>query len=180
VKFGTAVEFFFCHFAAKDYNVESIKTWLSDRSHIMSYVRDVLREKGRDVATIAPYETVLAAVQKMHERRVGAVVVVVDDVQIVGIFTERDLLNRVVAVGKEPPATPVEEVMTDRVAACTPDTTLAACRTAMTKNKMRHLPVVDDGQLVGIISSGDILARELADQDETIRYLHEYMHGAAS
>jgi CBS domain-containing protein len=142
----------------------------------MSYVRDVLKEKGGAVATVGPGETVIAAVQKMHERHVGAVVVI-DQSRVIGIFTERDLLNRVVAVKKDPTNTRVEDVMTERVAACTSDTLLSSCRTAMTKNKMRHLPVVEDGKLVGIISSGDILARELADQDETIRYLHEYMHG---
>jgi CBS domain-containing protein len=96
---------------------------------------------------------------------------------IAGIFTERDLLNRIVAARRDADVTPVDEVMTERVAFCEPDTTLESCRTTMTRNKLRHLPVVHDGRLVGIISSGDILARELHDQEETIRYLHEYMHG---
>ena len=97
--------------------------------------------------------------------------------KIAGIFTERDLLNRVVATGLDPAATPVRDVMTTKLAVCTRDTTIEECRSAMTRNKMRHLPVVESGSLVGIISSGDILSRELVDQEETIRYLHEYMHG---
>jgi IMP dehydrogenase len=143
----------------------------------MSRVQDVLNAKGSTVvATIELRATVLEATVKMHERHIGALVVLNGD-DIVGIFTERDLLNRVVAVGREPSETFVRDVMTPRVAVCTRDTTLSACRTAMTRNKMRHLPVVEDGRLIGIISSGDILARELEDQEETIRYLHEYMHG---
>ena len=142
----------------------------------MSRVQDVLNTKGSDVATIRLDANVLDAARGMHERHIGALVVL-DGGNIVGIFTERDLLNRVVAVGRDPSATQVRDVMTARVAICTRDTTLSACRTAMTRNKMRHLPVVEDGRLIGIISSGDILARELEDQEETIRYLHEYMHG---
>ena len=88
-----------------------------------------------------------------------------------------DVLNRVVAEHKDPAQTPVREVMTTKIACCEQSTTLEACRTVMTKNKIRHLPVIENGKLVGMISSGDILARELKEQEETIRYLHEYMQG---
>lgn len=142
----------------------------------MSLVRHVLEVKGASVATIEIKETVLIAAKRMHERHIGALVVMNGD-SIKGIFTERDLLNRVIANGLDPAKTPVQEVMTARVAFCTRDTSLEACRSAMTKNKMRHLPVVEEGKLMGIISSGDILARELKDHEETIRYLHEYMQG---
>lgn len=142
----------------------------------MSRVRDVLRRKGSSVVTVPVSATALDAAHRMHERHIGAVIVLDDD-RIAGIFTERDLLNRVVAVDRDPADTPVAEVMTEKVAVCSPDTTLEECRTAMTRNKMRHLPVMEEGRLIGIISSGDILARELQEQEETIRYLHEYMHG---
>jgi len=143
----------------------------------MSFVRDVLRDKGRDVATIDREATVREAAERMHQRHIGALVVLSGG-QVVGIFTERDLLNRVVAKGLDPDGTGIGEVMTDRVAFCTSDTPLSVCRTAMTQNRIRHLPVMEDGRLSGMISSGDILARELADHQETIRYMHEYMHGA--
>ena len=142
----------------------------------MSLVRAVLERKGSEVATIDVGASALDAAKRMHERHIGALVVM-DGEQVAGIFTERDLLNRVVAVAKDPAGTVVRDVMTAKVAACTCDTTVEECRSAMTKNKMRHLPVVEGGKLVGIISSGDILARELVDQEETIRYLHEYMQG---
>jgi len=144
----------------------------------MSLVSNILEKKGKHVITVPRSATVLDAARKMHQHHVGAVLVM-DESRIVGIFTERDLLNRVVAVEKDPAATPVSEVMTDRVAVCTAATTLEECRAAMTRNKMRHLPVMDGDRLVGIITSGDILARELQDQEETIRYLHEYMLGPA-
>mgnify|MGYP002623893062 CR=1 FL=1 len=142
----------------------------------MSLVRQVLDKKKGDVATIDRDASVQEAADLMHSRHIGALIVLHDG-NIVGIFTERDLLNRVVAEKKDPAKVQVFEVMTKKVAVCSPDTPIESCRAAMTRNKMRHLPVVNDGKLVGIISSGDILARELQEQEETIRWLHEYMHG---
>lgn len=143
----------------------------------MSFVRDVLATKGGDVATIDRDSTVLEAARRMRERHIGSLVVMSGG-RIVGIFTERDMLYRIVAAERDPASTLVCDVMTDRVAFCASDTPLEACRTAMTRNRIRHLPVVEDGSLRGMISSGDILARELEDQQETIRWMHEYMHGA--
>lgn len=142
----------------------------------MSLVRHVLAQKKCEVATIDRDATVQEAADLMHARRIGALVVLHQG-SIAGMFTERDLLNRVVAEKKAPSQVKVSDVMTKKVAVCSSDTTIESCRAAMTNNKMRHLPVVDDGKLVGIISSGDILARELKEQEETIRWLHEYMHG---
>ncbi len=142
----------------------------------MPKVRDLLKRKGSDVVTIDLEATVLDAAKKMNERRIGAVVVMQGE-KIVGIFTERDVMNRVVAPLRDPAATRVRDVMTAKVAFCTPETPLEECRTAMTRHKIRHLPVVEDGKLAGLLSSGDLLARELAAQEETIRYLHEYMQG---
>ncbi|GMU33946.1 MAG: CBS domain-containing protein [Planctomycetia bacterium] len=142
----------------------------------MSLVRHIIEQKQGGVATIDRDATAQDAAELMHARRIGALVVLHDG-NIIGIFTERDLLNRVVAEKKDPSDIKVFEVMTKKVAVCSPDTPIESCRAAMTNNKMRHLPVVNDGKLIGIISSGDILARELKEQEETIRWLHEYMHG---
>lgn len=142
----------------------------------MSLVRHVLEMKGRDVARVTGDSTVLDAATVMNERRIGCVMVM-DGEKIAGIFTERDILCRVVAVRKDPALTKVAEVMTTKVAVCSPETTIEACRSAMTRNKLRHLPVVDGTKLVGMVSSGDILARELKEQEETIHWLHQYMHG---
>src|SRR5262245_3277145 len=125
----------------------------------MSRVRDVLGTKGHDVATIELEAAVFEAVTIMHRRHIGSVVVIKAE-EIVGIFTERDLMNRVVAAGRDARATAVKDVMTPRVAFCEPETPLSQCRTAMSRNRIRHLPVLEDGKLVGIISSGDIMARE--------------------
>lgn len=142
----------------------------------MSLVRDVLATKDSDVCTIGPDKTVLDAAALMNQCRIGAVVVLEGD-KIVGIFTERDVMNRVVAEQKDAATTTVRDVMTTKVAFCEQDTTLEACRGVMTKHKIRHLPVVENGKLRGMISSGDILARRLQEHEETIKYLHEYMHG---
>lgn len=142
----------------------------------MALVQHVLETKGTAVWTIDKDRTARDAARLMHERHIGSVIVMSGDI-ILGIFTERDLMNRVVAEDRDPKSTRVADVMTGRIAICSRDTTLEACRSAMTRNKIRHLPVVEDGKLLGIISSGDILARELKDQEETIRYLHEYMLG---
>ena len=136
----------------------------------------ILDRKGTDVATVARDATVLRAATLMNERRIGAVVVT-DGERVVGIFTERDILNRIVAAGRSAETTKVGEVMTSPMACCLRTTPLSECRMIMTTKRIRHLPVVEDGKLHGLISSGDILANEVEEQQTTIEYLHDYLYG---
>lgn len=168
-------EKFFWHSGGNPYN--EVQVHFNSARLDMSLVRDVLNKKGTGVTTLDLGATAHDAAEMMHRNHIGSVVIV-DDGKIAGIFTERDLLNRVVAPGLDPAATPVRDVMTTKLAVCARDTTIEECRGVMTRSKLRHLPVVENGDLIGIISSGDILSRELVDQEETIRYLHEYMHGS--
>lgn len=142
----------------------------------MPNAETLLEKKGRDVATVDHKDSVLVAAQEMNKRRIGAVVVRDGD-KVVGIFTERDILNRVVAAGLSPASTMVGKVMTSPMAVCRRDTRLAECKSVMTQKRIRHLPVVEEGTLYGLISIGDIMASEVADQQATIEYLHEYLHG---
>lgn len=143
----------------------------------MAKVHDILVTKGGNVATINRDASALDAAVLMNERKIGAVMVM-DGPHIAGIFTERDLMNRVIVARRDPAATKVSEVMTREVRACSPDSPLEECRAAMTHHRLRHLPVVDEeGHLAGMISIGDIMAREIAHQEETIRFLHEYIQG---
>jgi CBS domain-containing protein len=135
----------------------------------------ILERKGGDVATIDAKKSVLEAAKLMNERHIGALVVT-DGEKVVGIFTERDVLNRIVAAGRTADSTLVETVMTSPMACCRRDTRLAECKTVMTTKRIRHLPVVEDGVLYGMISAGDILASECADQQATIEYLNDYLH----
>ena len=142
----------------------------------MPTAQSILDRKGSEVTTVTTKASVLDAARRMNERHIGALVVTSGD-KVVGIFTERDILNRVVAAGRKPEDTRVEEVMTSPMACCRRDTRLAECKTIMTKKRIRHLPVVEDDRLYGMISSGDILAGESEDQQATIEYLHEYLYG---
>ena len=142
----------------------------------MPTAQSILEHKGSEVATIDRAATVLDAAKLMNERRIGALVVTTGE-RVVGIFTERDMLNRIVAAGKPPETTAVGDVMTAPMACARRDTKLAECRSVMTYKRIRHLPVVEDGKLYGMISSGDILANEVEEQQATIQYLHEYLHG---
>lgn len=142
----------------------------------MPSAESILNRKGTDVATIDRESSVLDAAKLMNTWRIGAVVVTSDQ-HVVGIFTERDVLNRVVAVGKDASQVKVGAVMTSPMACCRRDTKLAECRAVMTAKHIRHLPVVEGGKLYGIISIGDLMASEVADQQQTIEYLHQYIHG---
>ena len=144
----------------------------------MATVRDILAKKGTLVASIREDHTVLDAAREMNARRVGSLVVT-DGENVVGIFTARDILTRIVEVQRAPEKTPVGKVMTTPVAVCHPDTTIEECRGVMTNKRIRHLPVVENGRLAGIITSGDIMAQELAAQQSTIEYMHDYLYGSA-
>jgi CBS domain-containing protein len=143
----------------------------------MATVRDILAKKGSQVWSISGEATVLHAAQFMTEHRIGALLVL-DGEHIAGMFSERDILQQVVAEGRDPAHTRVSDVMTVKVACCTPDTPLEEARSAMKNRRIRHLPVVDgDERLLGIISIGDLNAFQVADQEQTIFLLNEYLYG---
>lgn len=142
----------------------------------MPTVQSILDKKGPQVHRIAEDQTVLAAARTMNENRIGALIVTRGE-KVIGIFTERDILCRVVAAQREPARTLVKEVMSSPVACCTPETTRDECRAVMRSKRIRHLPVVQDGVLVGIVSIGDVLIAAEEDQVATIQYLYEYMYG---
>lgn len=142
----------------------------------MATVHSILSRKGADVLTIDADASVLAAADRMNERGIGGLVVTEAE-RMVGIITERDILRRVVAAQRNPSLTPIRSVMTTPVACCKPETTLLECRTVMTERRIRHLPVVNDKGLCGIVTIGDLLATEVGEREATIEYLSGYIFG---
>jgi CBS domain-containing protein len=127
--------------------------------------------------TIGPAASVLQAALLMNEHRIGSLVVV-EDGRVMGMFTERDVLQRVVAERRNPETTRVEEVMTTAVVCCSPETTVDEARGVMRNRRIRHLPVSDaDGRLLGLISIGDLNAQLQAAQEQTVFLLTEYIQG---
>jgi CBS domain-containing protein len=145
----------------------------------MMTVKSVIERKGAAVASIDADAPALRAAQAMNERSIGSLVVV-DAERVIGIVTERDILRRIVAAERDPARTPVREIMTAPVACCRLETTLEECRTVMTARRIRRLPVVEQGELKGIITSGDILAQDLSDHQSTIMVLNEYLYASAA
>jgi CBS domain-containing protein len=143
----------------------------------MSHVRDLLQAKGHHVWTTSPRASVLEAASLMNQHKIGALVVLDKD-RLAGIFTERDILQRVVAEQRPPADTPVGKVMTTEVACCSPSTSIEEARGAMKNRRIRHLPVLDqDGNLNGLISIGDLNAHAQAESELTIFLMDEYIHG---
>jgi CBS domain-containing protein len=143
----------------------------------MSLVQDILTRKGAQVMTVGPDVNVLDAAQLMNEHKIGALLVVVDQ-RILGIFTERDVLRRIVAEERAPAQTRVGDVMTNEVVVCKLQTNLDEARGAMKNRRIRHMPVVDDnGILIGLISIGDLNAFDAHNKEVTIHFLEEYIHG---
>ncbi len=142
-------------------------------------VQEILVRKGHNVISVSLNDTVLEAARRMNTARIGAVVVYDTERGVVGIFTERDVLRRVVGDGKPPATTCVGDVMSSPVTCCKPSTSLSECKDVMTRKRLRHLPVIENGELRGMLSSGDILASEVELQQSTIEYLNEYLHGRA-
>jgi CBS domain-containing protein len=129
------------------------------------------------VLSIGPDASVLLAATLMNDHRVGSVVVL-DQGRVAGMFTERDVLRRVVGEQRDPAKTLVSEVMTAEVFCCRPETEIEEIRGAMKNRRIRHLPVVDDAdRLLGLISIGDLNAQLAASQEQTIHLLHEYLSG---
>jgi CBS domain-containing protein len=143
----------------------------------MATVKDILAVKGSHVMSIGPEASVMQSALLMNEHRIGSLVVMSGG-RIVGMISERDILQRVVVERLDPAETTVEQVMTSEVVCCQLHTKLEEARGVLKNRRIRHLPVLDDAtQLCGMISIGDLNAHEANDHELTIHVLQEYIHG---
>ncbi|MCP4707017.1 MAG: CBS domain-containing protein [Planctomycetes bacterium] len=140
----------------------------------MKYVQQLLKKKGNDVWTISQDAPVFDALQLMAQKNVGALIVV-DQKKVVGIFSERDYARKSLDFDDSPRITPVREIMVSRVIYVTSDNTVEECMALFTQKRVRHLPVMDNQELVGIISIGDVVKNLIAEKDFLIEQLEHYI-----
>jgi CBS domain-containing protein len=140
----------------------------------MSQVSEILEEKGRNVLEIEAEASVFEAVKRMVEANVGSLLVT-EGGEIAGIVTERDYLRRVTLEGRTDKETPVREIMTSPLIVVTPETPIDECMALMTDRRIRHVPVVDGGEVVGMISIGDLVKFMSKRQSFEIQYLTDYI-----
>jgi len=139
-------------------------------------VRQLLAAKGNDVWTMSPQATVFDALKLMAEKNIGAILVLSDG-QLCGVMSERDYARKIVLKGKSSSSTPVSEIMTRPVLVVHPDQTIDKCMALMTDKRLRHLPVIEDDQLVGMVSIGDVVKTIIADQEYMLDQLETYITG---
>ncbi len=142
----------------------------------MKLVRHVLQSKGSSVVSVSPSTSVLDAIKLMAEKGIGALVVM-EGVKLAGIVTERDYARKVILKDKSSHNTPVSDIMSDKVCTAALDDSVDHCMNTMTDRRIRHLPVVSAGKVVGMISIGDLVKAVIADQQEAIEQLEHYITG---
>jgi CBS domain-containing protein len=142
----------------------------------MATVRDLLRVKGKETWSTTPDASTYAALQLMADKNVGALLVL-ESGKLVGIFSERDYARKVVLKGKVSRETPVSEIMTADVQTVSPGHSVEHCMELMTEKRIRHLPVVEQDTLVGVISIGDVVKGIISDQQHHITQLEDYITG---
>ena len=143
----------------------------------MKSVTNILKSKpDQDVYKIAPGDSVYDALRLMADRNIGALLVV-DEGKIVGILTERDYARKVILMDRSSKQTAVGEIMTSSVMYVRPDQTNEECMALMTDNRLRHLPVIDNGRLLGVVSIGDLVKDIISEQQFIIEQLQQYIQG---
>lgn len=142
----------------------------------MKLVKHLLDSKGRDVLCIGPDASVLDAIRVMAEKSVGALLVM-DGEKLLGIVTERDYARKVILKGRLSDDTPVRDIMSTDMATTGSDDNVQKCMNLMTDKRIRHLPVVDDGKVSGIISIGDLVKAIIEEQQQEIEQLGQYISG---
>jgi len=142
----------------------------------MTNIKQLLDTKGREVLAIGPDDTVFDAIKKMADRNVGSLVVL-DGKHLIGIITERLYARNVFLKGRSSPKTIVKEIMSTRVVCVRPEQSVEECMAVMTERAVRHLPVLENKQVIGIISIGDLVKSIIDDQKFTIEQLEHYISG---
>ncbi len=143
----------------------------------MKRVQHLLDKKGKDIWSIGPDDFVIDAIQEMADRNVGALVVIKND-KLVGIISERDYARKVILADKSSHKTQVREIMTANVICGRPEQTIDECMAVMTEKRMRHLPILLEKQLIGMITLGDVVKSIIEDQEHEIEELYHYIHTA--
>lgn len=136
----------------------------------------VLRHKGFEVWSVSPRATVLDAIRLMAEKNVGALLVIEDD-ELVGVVSERDYTRNVVLKGRASRSTLVSEILSPKPISVCPEDEVAECMRLMTENRSRHLPVLEEGRIIGVVSIGDLVNWTISEQDSTIEQLENYITG---
>ena len=139
-------------------------------------VREMLKKKGQGYWATTPDSTAYSALELMADKNIGAVLVM-DGQRLVGIFSERDYARKVILRGLSSKTTLVADLMTSPAITAGPDLNLQECMVLMTANHIRHLPIAEDGRVVGVLSIGDVVAAIIAQQEETIHQLEDYISG---
>ena len=144
----------------------------------MEFVSQFLEKKGHDVWWVAPETTVFDALQLMANKKVGALLVLEED-SLVGVFSERDYARKVILKGKSSKDTPVRDIMSTKIVCVAPNQSTEECMSLMTEKRVRHLPVMDGENLIGIISIGDVVKAVIADREDVIEQLEHYITGTS-
>ncbi len=139
-------------------------------------VKDVLKDKGTEIYSILPDETVYEAIAKMADLNIGALLVMEDDLE--GILSERDYRNKVILKGRTSKRTPVRDIMTRNVYCVEPGDSVERCLAIMTEKKFRHLPVLENNKVVGVVSIGDLVKAVISKQEIEIKNLRHYIAGS--
>lgn len=142
----------------------------------MKLIKHLLDRKGRDIISIKPEDSVLDAIRLMAEKGIGSLVVM-EDQELLGIMSERDYARKVIIKGRSSESTAVSEIMTANVITTSSSETVNDCMSVMTEKKIRHLPVVEDNAVIGMISIGDLVEAIISDQQEEIEQLEHYISG---
>jgi CBS domain-containing protein len=142
----------------------------------MTTVRDILKEKGSQVWTIGPDQTVYEALSLMAEKKIGALVVR-DGQKTIGMLSERDYARKLILKGKASKETPIRDIMTSRVCYISQDRTVDECMALMTDKSIRHLPVIENDELMGIVSIGDVVKSMISEREFIIERLESYITG---
>ena len=143
----------------------------------MTTIAQLLNAKGNQIWSVEPKATIFEALEIMSEKEIGALLVM-EDGKLMGIFSERDYARKVILKGKSSKETPVGELMTKKVFYMNPQKTINDCMAMMTAKRIRHVPVIEDNQVMGIVTIGDVVNQIISEQEVTINHLENYITGS--